>query len=57
MWEKARGAYTSKLWNGKYYDYDTSNNPQHDSIMADMMCGQWYSRACKLPTLDPDEVR
>ena len=54
---KAQRAYTTRLWNGRYYDYDTSSNEQHDSIMADMMCGQWYSRACDLPPVDPCEVR
>jgi len=53
--KKARSAYHDRLWNGKYYNYDTSTNVQHDSIMADMLCGQWYARACQLPNLDQDE--
>lgn len=37
---KAKHAYDSKLWNGKYYNYDSNNN----SIMSDMCCGHWYLR-------------
>tara|TARA_R110002050_G_scaffold98676_3_gene204915 strand:- start:1109 stop:1294 length:186 start_codon:yes stop_codon:yes gene_type:complete len=25
--------------------------------MADMLCGQWYARACGLPSIDENEVR
>ncbi|ESP03323.1 hypothetical protein LOTGIDRAFT_237752 [Lottia gigantea] len=42
-----RGAesYQDKLWNGKYYEYDSSNSEHHDSIMADQLSGQWYLHA------------
>ena len=48
IFERARDAYNSKLWNGKYYNYDCSNSNYHDSIMADMCCGQWYLRCSGL---------
>lgn len=41
---KAKNAYNSKLWNGKYYNYDSSKRSYSDSIMADMCCGHWFLR-------------
>ena len=41
----AKQAYDDKLWNGKYYKYDSSNSHYSDSIMADMCCGHWYLRS------------
>eukprot|EP01126_Amoeba_proteus_P043276 TRINITY_DN4742_c0_g1_i4.p1 TRINITY_DN4742_c0_g1~~TRINITY_DN4742_c0_g1_i4.p1 ORF type:complete len:808 (-),score=167.44 TRINITY_DN4742_c0_g1_i4:424-2784(-) len=49
----ARDIYCSKLWNGSYFNYDTSNNLHHDSIQADMMAGNWYSVACGLGGIVP----
>lgn len=46
---KARVVYTEKLWNGQYLNYDSSNSSHHDSIMADMLAGQWYAHVCSLP--------
>ena len=46
--ENGKKAYERKLWNGRYYNYDNSHSRQHDSIMADMLAGQWYARACGL---------
>ena len=52
--EKGRAAYDQKLWNGRYYNYDSSTQKIHDSIMADQLAGQWYAAACGLPALvDP----
>ena len=31
------------------YLFLCSNNSHHDSIMADMLAGQWYASVCKLP--------
>jgi len=53
MYEKAKESYEKKLWNGKYYNYDSSNNYHHDSIMADQLAGEWYARACDLPSIVP----
>lgn len=50
---KARLVYLEKLWNGKYLNYDSSDSSHHDSIMADMLAGQWYARACQLPPVIP----
>jgi non-lysosomal glucosylceramidase len=51
--EKAKEVYISKLWNGEYFNYDSSTSGHHDSIMADMMAGHWYSILCDLPPIIP----
>ncbi|CAF1387897.1 unnamed protein product, partial [Didymodactylos carnosus] len=43
---KAKQSYNDKLWNGKYYDYDSSTSRYHDSIMTDQLAGFWYLRLC-----------
>jgi non-lysosomal glucosylceramidase len=40
----AKKSYGEKLWNGKYYNYDSSNSRHHDSIMSDQLAGFWYLR-------------
>jgi len=52
---KAQSAYEDKLWNGEYYNYDSSKSKHRDSIMADMLAGQWYCKACGLPDILPQE--
>jgi len=42
----AKKSYSEKLWNGTYYDYDSSQSLHHDSIMADQLAGFWYLRLC-----------
>ncbi len=49
IYEKGQAAYAAKLWNGRYYNYDSSRSRQHDSIIADQLAGQWYALACGLP--------
>mmetsp|Transcript_11799 Transcript_11799/g.33225 ORF Transcript_11799/g.33225 Transcript_11799/m.33225 type:complete len:1288 (-) Transcript_11799:36-3899(-) len=53
VFQKGRANFQAKLWNqsGGYFNYDTSANLQHDSIMTDAMCGQWWARACGLPAI------
>ncbi|KAK2157826.1 hypothetical protein LSH36_184g11041 [Paralvinella palmiformis] len=41
--EKGKQAFQRKLWNGNYYNYDSSSSSHHDSIMADQLAGHWYS--------------
>ena len=56
--EKARAAYEQRLWNGRYYSYDSSGSKVHDSIMADQLAGYWYARSCGLAgLLDPLRAR
>ncbi|XP_043934461.1 non-lysosomal glucosylceramidase isoform X1 [Protopterus annectens] len=46
--EKGKEAYNRILWNGKYYNYDSSGKYYSNSVMADQCCGQWLIRACDL---------
>ncbi len=52
---KAQSAYEDRLWNGEYYNYNSSHSKHRDSIMADMLAGQWFSKACGLPDIIPTE--
>ncbi|MFW9848173.1 MAG: glycoside hydrolase family 116 protein, partial [Candidatus Thorarchaeota archaeon] len=45
--------FEDKLWNGRYYNFDSSNARHHDSIMADQLAGQWYMHVCDLPSIIP----
>jgi len=53
---QARTVYMEKLWNGRYLNYDSSTSYHHDSIMADMLAGQWYTHACALPPVLPPQI-
>ena len=53
--EKASAAYERRLWNGEYYNYDSSTSRQHNSIMADALAGQWYTRMSGMPAVIPEE--
>jgi len=54
-YKKARDVYITKLWNGSYFNYDTSNNEHYNSIQADMMAGNWYSVSCGLGGIVPED--
>jgi non-lysosomal glucosylceramidase len=57
MFEKAKVAYEEKLWNGQYFNYDSSDGHNSDSVMSDQCAGLWYARACSLePTVDPEKA-
>lgn len=43
---QAKKSYDEKLWNGTYYNYDSSISFHHDSIMSDQLAGFWYLRLC-----------
>ncbi|KAI0227691.1 Non-lysosomal glucosylceramidase [Lamellibrachia satsuma] len=47
--EKAKVAFVDKLWNGQYYNYDSSTNTHHDSIHADQLAGYWFLKASSIP--------
>ncbi|RMF28867.1 MAG: hypothetical protein D6759_14995, partial [Chloroflexi bacterium] len=51
---QAQASYEARLWNGRYYDYDTDGS-HHDSLMADQLAGQWYADLCGLPPIVPDD--
>ncbi len=50
---QAQPRFEAALWNGSYYDFDTSTNVQHDSVMADQLAGEWYAEATGLPPIVP----
>jgi len=52
-YKTARAVYTKTLWNGEYYNYDSSKSTHHDSIQADMMAGNWYSVSCGIGGIVP----
>ena len=48
---RAREVYNDRLWNGEYFSYSEKGKKTKancDSVMADQMCGQWWSRVCGL---------
>lgn len=45
---RGQEAYDRLLWNGRYYNYDCSSQPQSYSIMSDQCAGQWFLRASGL---------
>ncbi|KMT07918.1 hypothetical protein BVRB_6g145220 isoform A [Beta vulgaris subsp. vulgaris] len=56
--QKAKAVYQKKLWNGSYYNYDSSGGSNSTSIQADQLAGQWYARACGLaPIVDEEKAK
>jgi non-lysosomal glucosylceramidase len=45
--KKAKAVY-EKLWNGSYFNYDSSGGSSRSSIQADQLAGQWYVRTLNL---------
>ncbi|KAK8934626.1 hypothetical protein KSP39_PZI014350 [Platanthera zijinensis] len=55
--QKAKFVY-EKLWNGSYFNYDSSGGKTSSSIQADQLAGQWYTRACGLlPIIDYEKAK
>ncbi|WJX87960.1 glucosylceramidase [Trifolium repens] len=52
--KKAKSAY-EKVWNGSYFNYDSSGGSSRSSIQADQLAGQWYARACGLSPIVEEE--
>jgi len=56
--DSASQAFVRKLWNGSYFNYDSSRSRHHDSIMADQISGFWFASVCGLPPIvDPQYLR
>jgi len=51
---KAKKIYREKLFHNGYLHYDSSHSDHSASIMTDMLCGQFYSVICDLPSILPD---
>ncbi|XP_062898894.1 non-lysosomal glucosylceramidase [Mobula hypostoma] len=45
---RGKEAFDRILWNGKYYNYDSSKKCYSNSVMSDQCAGQWFIRACGL---------
>ncbi|XP_015605113.1 non-lysosomal glucosylceramidase [Cephus cinctus] len=43
--KRGKVAYQEKLWNGQYYNFDSSDSGHSKSIMSDQLCGHWFLRA------------
>ncbi len=50
---QSRPIYQEKLWNGQYYQLDS--NSGSDVVMADQLCGQFYTRLLGLPDVVPSD--
>jgi len=50
---QTRLTYQETLWNGQYYRLDSESGS--DVVMADQLCGQFYSRLLGLPDIVPEE--
>src|SRR6267142_794451 len=48
--------YLEKLWNGKYFRYDTESEYK-DNIQADQLAGQWYADVTGLGDIVPKDMR
>uniref|UniRef100_A0A8C1SKV4 Non-lysosomal glucosylceramidase n=1 Tax=Cyprinus carpio TaxID=7962 RepID=A0A8C1SKV4_CYPCA len=46
--ERGKAAFDKLLWNGKYYNYDSSGRSLSNSVMSDQCAGQWFLRASGL---------
>ncbi len=55
--KKIRAEFESRLWNGEYYRFDTSENSS--TIMADQLCGHWWAKVLGLDeaVLPDDHVK
>ena len=52
----AQKNYVDKLWNGKYFRYDTESE-YRDSVQADQLAGQWDANMTGLGDLVPREMQ
>ncbi|CAL8325715.1 unnamed protein product [Lota lota] len=46
--ERGSAAFDKLLWNGQYYNYDSSGRSLSNSVMSDQCAGQWFLRASGL---------
>jgi len=53
--ERAQQAFEARLWNGAYYNFDSSPGKHRAAIMADQLAGHWFAQACGLPGVVPSD--
>ncbi|MFX1563823.1 MAG: glycoside hydrolase family 116 protein, partial [Promethearchaeota archaeon] len=51
--KRGKKVFEEKLWNGEYYNFDSSGGKHSDSIMADQLAGQWFAHVCGLNPIVP----
>lgn len=56
LFKKAQASYIKKLWNGSYFNYDSSSSYK-SAVMAEQLAGQWYANLTGLGDLVPKEMR
>jgi len=45
MLNKGTKSFNEKIWNGSYYNYDSSSSGHSDSVMADQLAAHWFLKA------------
>ncbi|GMH77869.1 hypothetical protein TrST_g12461 [Triparma strigata] len=55
--KRAKAIYNETLWNGEYYNYSEKGRYNSGSIMADQLCGQWWTRICGLENVCDEDVK
>ncbi|NJO47929.1 MAG: bile acid beta-glucosidase [Oscillatoriales cyanobacterium RM2_1_1] len=53
--DQSQPIYQAKLWNGAYYALDSTSGDE--VVMADQLCGQFYSTLLGLPDIVPQDCR
>jgi non-lysosomal glucosylceramidase len=56
LFAKSQASYIKKLWNGKYFSYDTESE-YRDNVQADQLAGQWYAHMTGLGDLVPRHMQ
>uniref|UniRef100_A0A665US71 Non-lysosomal glucosylceramidase n=1 Tax=Echeneis naucrates TaxID=173247 RepID=A0A665US71_ECHNA len=46
--DRGSAAFDQLLWNGKYYNYDSSGRDFSNSVMSDQCAGHWFLKASEL---------
>ncbi|HLQ49774.1 MAG TPA: non-lysosomal glucosylceramidase [Candidatus Dormibacteraeota bacterium] len=55
--DRGSASFEAKLWNGRSYRFDASDEASSDSVMADQLAGQWYADATGLGDLvSPERI-
>jgi non-lysosomal glucosylceramidase len=56
LFAKSQASYIKKLWNGRYFSYDTESQ-YRDNVQADQLAGQWYAHMTGLGDLVPRNLQ
>jgi non-lysosomal glucosylceramidase len=56
LFTRSQASYVKKLWNGRYFRYDTASE-YRDNVQADQLAGQWYAHMTGLGDIVPKEMQ